>query len=311
MMDKALRENYFPGSTFKIVPTIAALEDHLVDPDAIVTCYGGLRFGKRMFHCAETHGKIDLHFALAESCDVYYYELGADARARSHGARGARPRLRRADRHRAQRRVAGPGAVDGLLQAHGGRVPEGLPLEHGDRAGRRQGDRAAGGDGLRGHRQRRQAVGAADRRARAIARRAHGAGVRAAVAPADCGVGRHAAEGALGAARHRQPPEGQRLRGARARARCVGQDRHRADGQEPQRGRRGRREQQPLVVRQLRAAAKAGDRGGRARRARRLRRQGVGADGDGDLRRLLRQGHYGSTHEPKKRQARRPDGRRQ
>lgn len=76
MMDKALRENYFPGSTFKIVPTIAALEDHLVDPDAIVTCHGGLRFGKRMFHCAETHGKLNLHFALAESCDVYYYELG-------------------------------------------------------------------------------------------------------------------------------------------------------------------------------------------------------------------------------------------
>ena len=76
MMDKALRENYFPGSTFKVVPTIAALEEHLVDPEAIVTCHGGMRFGKRMFHCAEVHLKLNLHFALAESCDVYYYELG-------------------------------------------------------------------------------------------------------------------------------------------------------------------------------------------------------------------------------------------
>ena len=76
MMDKALRENYFPGSTFKVVPTIAALEDHLVDPEAIVTCHGGMRFGKRMFHCAETHGKINLRMALAQSCDVYYYLLG-------------------------------------------------------------------------------------------------------------------------------------------------------------------------------------------------------------------------------------------
>jgi penicillin-binding protein 2 len=76
MLDKTLRENYFPGSTFKIVPTIAALEEHLVDPEAIVTCHGGIRFGKRMFHCAETHGKVNLHMALAESCDVYYYELG-------------------------------------------------------------------------------------------------------------------------------------------------------------------------------------------------------------------------------------------
>jgi penicillin-binding protein 2 len=76
LMDKALRENYFPGSTFKVVPTIAALEEHLVDPDATVMCRGGMRFGKRIFHCAEVHLKVNLHFALAESCDVYYYELG-------------------------------------------------------------------------------------------------------------------------------------------------------------------------------------------------------------------------------------------
>lgn len=86
MMDKALRENYFPGSTFKVVPTIAALEDHLVDPEAIVTCHGGMRFGKRMFHCDEVHGKLTLHMALAESCDVYYYQLsetlGLDRMAR-------------------------------------------------------------------------------------------------------------------------------------------------------------------------------------------------------------------------------------
>ncbi len=76
LMDKALRENYFPGSTFKIVPSLAALEDHVVDPEWTVTCHGGLRFGKRIFHCAEVHLKVNLHSALAESCDVYYYELG-------------------------------------------------------------------------------------------------------------------------------------------------------------------------------------------------------------------------------------------
>jgi penicillin-binding protein 2 len=76
MMDKSLRENYFPGSTFKIVPTIAALEEHLVDPEAIVTCHGGLRFGKRFFRCDKAHLSVNLHFALAESCNVYYYELG-------------------------------------------------------------------------------------------------------------------------------------------------------------------------------------------------------------------------------------------
>jgi penicillin-binding protein 2 len=76
MMDKTLRENYFPGSTFKVVPTIAALEDHLVDPEAIVRCGGGLRFGKRYFRCDKAHLSVNLHFALAESCNVYYFELG-------------------------------------------------------------------------------------------------------------------------------------------------------------------------------------------------------------------------------------------
>jgi penicillin-binding protein 2 len=47
-----------------------------VDPGASVFCHGGLRFGKRIFHCAEVHNKVNLRMALAESCDIYYYELG-------------------------------------------------------------------------------------------------------------------------------------------------------------------------------------------------------------------------------------------
>jgi penicillin-binding protein 2 len=48
----------------------------VVGPEWSVVCRGGLRFGKRVFHCDEVHLKVDMHFALAESCDVYYYELG-------------------------------------------------------------------------------------------------------------------------------------------------------------------------------------------------------------------------------------------
>jgi penicillin-binding protein 2 len=76
LIDKTLRENYFPGSTFKIVSTVAALETHAIDPDEHVVCHGAMKFGKRWFHCPETHGPLNLHMALAESCDVYYYELG-------------------------------------------------------------------------------------------------------------------------------------------------------------------------------------------------------------------------------------------
>jgi penicillin-binding protein 2 len=76
LIDKTLRENYFPGSTFKIAPSLAALEDQLIDPSAIVTCHGSITFGRRAFHCVEPHGKVNLHQALSQSCNVYFFELG-------------------------------------------------------------------------------------------------------------------------------------------------------------------------------------------------------------------------------------------
>ena len=76
LIDKTLRENYFPGSTFKIVPMLAGLEDHLVDPDEHIICHGAIYFGRRAFHCVEPHGKVDLHQALSQSCNVYFFQLG-------------------------------------------------------------------------------------------------------------------------------------------------------------------------------------------------------------------------------------------
>jgi penicillin-binding protein 2 len=76
LIDKTLRENYFPGSTYKVVPMLAGLEDKLIDPEEIVTCHGALRFGGRWFHCVESHAKVNLHRAIVESCNVYFYGLG-------------------------------------------------------------------------------------------------------------------------------------------------------------------------------------------------------------------------------------------
>jgi penicillin-binding protein 2 len=76
LLDKTVRENYFPGSTFKIVPMLAGLEENLVDPDEILTCHGAIQYGRRWFHCVEPHGKVNLHRSLVESCNVYYYGLG-------------------------------------------------------------------------------------------------------------------------------------------------------------------------------------------------------------------------------------------
>jgi penicillin-binding protein 2 len=75
LIDKSLRENYFPGSTFKVVPMLAALEGG-ADPYERITCHGALNYGKRTFHCVETHGPLNLVQALSQSCNVYFYVLG-------------------------------------------------------------------------------------------------------------------------------------------------------------------------------------------------------------------------------------------
>jgi penicillin-binding protein 2 len=75
LIDKTVRENYFPGSTYKIVPTLAALESGH-DLYERIPCHGSLAYGRRTFHCVETHGPLNLPQALSQSCNVYYYVLG-------------------------------------------------------------------------------------------------------------------------------------------------------------------------------------------------------------------------------------------
>lgn len=86
LLDKVYRENYYPGSTFKVIPAIAALEEELVKPEDTVTCHGVHYFGRRPFRCTHVHGKVNLHQAIAQSCNVYFYNLaeqvGMDTMAR-------------------------------------------------------------------------------------------------------------------------------------------------------------------------------------------------------------------------------------
>jgi penicillin-binding protein 2 len=74
-IDKTLRENYFPGSTFKIIPAIAALEDGIITANEKVTCGGYHALGRRMFRCHKVHGRVNLYEAIAQSCNVYFYKL--------------------------------------------------------------------------------------------------------------------------------------------------------------------------------------------------------------------------------------------
>jgi penicillin-binding protein 2 len=78
MLNRALQSQFPPGSTFKIVTAIAALESGAITPDTRSTCTGLLRMGRWRFRCWRRggHGTLSLHRAIVESCDVYFYRAG-------------------------------------------------------------------------------------------------------------------------------------------------------------------------------------------------------------------------------------------
>lgn len=76
--DRVIGSFYAPGSTFKVVMAVAGLETKAVDPASRVFCNGGKSYYKRRRLCWKKggHGWVDMKRALAESCNVYFYDLG-------------------------------------------------------------------------------------------------------------------------------------------------------------------------------------------------------------------------------------------
>ena len=74
LMDKAIQDQLAPGSTFKLVMSVAGLEQHIAQ-DMVVNCGGGATFYGRFFACDARHGRVDIHNAIPVSCDTYYYTL--------------------------------------------------------------------------------------------------------------------------------------------------------------------------------------------------------------------------------------------
>ena len=74
---KTVQGTYPPGSTFKMLVAIAAVEAGVITPGETVYCPGHRELGNRRFHCWKRggHGWMDMHDSLVQSCDVYYYEL--------------------------------------------------------------------------------------------------------------------------------------------------------------------------------------------------------------------------------------------
>jgi penicillin-binding protein 2 len=73
-MDKAIQDQLAPGSTFKLIMSVAGLEEHVAQT-LKVNCNGGATFYGRFFACDAHHGAVDINNAIPYSCDTYYYTL--------------------------------------------------------------------------------------------------------------------------------------------------------------------------------------------------------------------------------------------
>lgn len=77
MTNKSVTGQYSPGSTFKMIVCLAALEADVAAPDTKVFCPGHMQLGNARFHCWKKygHGHLDMTGALEQSCDIYLYEM--------------------------------------------------------------------------------------------------------------------------------------------------------------------------------------------------------------------------------------------
>jgi penicillin-binding protein 2 len=73
LFNKALTATYPPGSTFKTMVALAALEQG-VNPAKTYVCNGVWFYGGRPWHCDKSHGVLDMHGAIAASCDIFFYQ---------------------------------------------------------------------------------------------------------------------------------------------------------------------------------------------------------------------------------------------
>ncbi len=76
--NRSIRGLYSPASTFKIVTAAAVLGEGIPKPGKTFVCTGSLEVAGQTFRCWNRygHGKVDLHRAIVESCDIYFYEAG-------------------------------------------------------------------------------------------------------------------------------------------------------------------------------------------------------------------------------------------
>lgn len=78
LQNRAIHGQYPPGSTYKIITALAGLEEGVIKADTSIFCPGHFKLGRGFYRCWKKngHGLVNLHDALVESCDVYFYTIG-------------------------------------------------------------------------------------------------------------------------------------------------------------------------------------------------------------------------------------------
>ncbi|HYF06338.1 MAG TPA: penicillin-binding protein 2, partial [Acetobacteraceae bacterium] len=128
LINKCTNGLYAPGSTFKMVVALAALEARVCRPADVVNCPGHMDLGDTRFHCHRRtgHGGMNMRTAIMASCDVYFYEMakrvGMDRIAAMANRFGLGVDLE----------IELPGTRRGLVPTRGWRQAQGRPWSMGD-----------------------------------------------------------------------------------------------------------------------------------------------------------------------------------
>jgi len=128
LINKAVAGLYAPGSTFKMVVALAALEAKTLTFTDQIFCPGYLDYGDRRYHCWRTggHGTLDLHGGLKNSCDVFFFETarrtGIDRIAAMANRFGLGTKLD----------IELPGTREGLVPTRAWQAAQGRPWNIGD-----------------------------------------------------------------------------------------------------------------------------------------------------------------------------------
>ncbi|WP_321397955.1 penicillin-binding protein 2 [Emcibacter sp.] len=131
MTNKTVSGQYPPGSTFKMIVALAALEAGVIDETEEVFCNGKYHLGNHTFHCWKKygHGKVDLKHAIAGSCDVYFYEVAGRVGIDKIQEVAQRFGLGKSFN------IGIPGEVDGLIPGKGWKLAtQGVSWQGGDTA---------------------------------------------------------------------------------------------------------------------------------------------------------------------------------